>query len=153
MIGSIARTWSPILTALAVLLVHTALGPGVVHASCGDYVTVTVVGDGQPVRQHAPTAEVTTTGRGAPQTGSIRPSPCSRCPMVPGKAPCQGPWCSGSHAPLVPPVVNVQYIVDPCICRRVILALEQSAAPSCAADATARGIEWIDSIFHPPRVA
>jgi hypothetical protein len=105
----------------AILILLAALGwfaPSRVQATCGDYLTVgtavhhmpAISGRDVQMPAHAFTTDSfhsqTLDARNYVQT-PIPASPC-RCPADPGKAPCRGPLCSGSHSPLNVPPTTVE---------------------------------------------
>jgi hypothetical protein len=155
---------SRLAAALAVFLTLGWFAPSRALATCGDYIAMS----GQH-GQHSTQApefapEISTPGfhiaRELPQLLSeksvrhdpVRPSPCRQCPAAPGQAPCQGPWCSGSHSPLtVPPTTVESPRQDNAVCWSMPCLGDAEPITHAFLDEHAARIHHVLPIYHPPR--
>lgn len=134
------RFW--VFSALALGLAIQGLFAPQARASCGDYVTI-VRSDGSVSPHDMPQPP----GEQWPSSG-----PSSRSLVVPGKQPCQGPWCSGSHRPLTAPASTVEQARDHWACWWSAFLCDISAAlgSTCLVDEAGR-VHRVFPFFHPPR--
>jgi hypothetical protein len=134
--------------------------PSRAHASCGDYITMArdhdlsvvhgapqlVYDDNQVVPDALPHRL-----SGLAQHEPAQPLPCRKCPAAPGQAPCQGPWCSGSHVPMPAPPTTTASVLDPWTLGGSLEVLEQVPADrSLLAEQRGR-VHHVFPVFHPPR--
>jgi hypothetical protein len=149
--------------ALVALLTLGWFAPSRALATCGDYLTMRHHSD---TGQQIPALPVFDTGlptHGFPTDTELlrhelfrretsRPVPCQRCPTAPGEAPCQGPWCSGNHAPMPVPTAPVENSQDPWACWWFApLAAEGQQVHRAGLDAELNRVHHVFPIFHPPR--
>jgi hypothetical protein len=150
--------------ALAVLLILGWLIPSRALATCGDYLTM---------RHHADTGQPLFPAFGTGLSTQVlpadsellqmlqdigvrgettRPVPCQQCPASPGEAPCQGPWCSGSHAPMPVPTAPVETSQDTWACWwSAHQAAQGQQLHRTMLDADLNRVHHVFPIFHPPR--
>jgi hypothetical protein len=147
-------------------LALSLVAPSRVLATCGDYVTM-ARHQGVSVPQPAvsapemPAATVAadhelpqlTRGKGV-RLETSRPLPCRQCPATPGQAPCQGPWCSGSHSPLtVPATTAPSPREDSAVCDSLPRFGTSEPIAHAFLDDQAARIHHVLPIYHPPRSA
>jgi hypothetical protein len=156
---------------LAALLAMGWFAPSRALASCGDYVTITS-GHAPSAHHQAPASEPTRAplavfdesippadrqpmalrlGGTFVAREPVLPAPCRQCPLRPGNAPCQGPWCSGNHVPMSVPT-TVDNVEDHAACGEggEILGLGEQIGLQMLCDEQHR-VNHIFPIFHPPR--
>jgi hypothetical protein len=151
------RTWTAIAIALAA---SVWCAPSRALASCGDYITMT--------RDHGPfqapaAPQFVQNDSSRLETEFVRdvlgrlaqhvpaPSlPCQKCPVAPGQAPCQGPWCSGNHVPIPAPPTTVGPLQDAWACGFDVLAARTPVGVSLLAEQRGR-VHHVFPVFHPPR--
>jgi hypothetical protein len=157
-----ARTWVQYPAAtLAALLALGWCAPTRALASCGDHVTI-VRHRGDPLpngfyprtaANSLPTAreQLHLGNNERVRNETSRPVPCPQCPATPGQAPCEGPWCSGSHAPLPAPT-TVEHGQDHWACwwSALLFADAQRCAHNAIRDPLNR-THHVFPIYHPPR--
>ena len=142
---SAKRVWHVVAAAIAVLLAYTYFAPSAL-ASCGDYVTIVPHG---AMPTGSPAEPVTWDEQPAPRE---LPCPCERGPLERRDVPCQGPWCSGSHAPMTTPVSTPDQVRDSWACWWTAFVLDGATSfPHRATPPVAVGVERSEPIFHPPR--
>jgi hypothetical protein len=138
--------------------------PSRVLATCGDYLTMRHHSD---TAQQIPALPVFDTGLPTfptePELAQLlrhdlvrretsRPVPCQQCPAAPGEAPCQGPWCSGNHAPMPVPTAPVENSQDPWACWwSATQGAEGQQLHRIVLDAELNRVHHVFPIFHPPR--
>jgi hypothetical protein len=150
--------------ALAVLLILGWFAPSRALATCGDYLTMRHHGGTEQSQlplfangastQALPTdSELLQLLPHAPIRGeTTRPVPCQQCPASPGEAPCQGPWCSGSHAPMPVPTAPVETSQDSWACWwSAQQAAQGQQLHRTMLDADLNRVHHVFPIFHPPR--
>lgn len=158
------RPW--VQSAIAVLTALVAMGwcaPSRALATCGDYV-MSGHGATEP-HESAPLPVFDASSRPLdhealpPLLGSAftartlaKPAPCRQCPTSPGDAPCEGPWCSGSHQPMPVPPTTVDNVQDHWACWRSTTARDTGMQvglrmPNDRLDR----VHHVFPIFHPPR--
>jgi hypothetical protein len=142
------------------------VAPSRVLATCGDYVTMArhqVGSVPQPAVFEPETPKPTVavdrelpqmTGGKAVRLETSRPLPCRQCPATPGQAPCQGPWCSGSHRPLtVPTTTTPSPREDSAVCASMPRFGTSEPIAHAFLDDQAARIHHVLPIYHPPRSA
>ena len=124
-------------------LVWEQLAPSPAHLSCGGYVTIIPNGNGQDaggdgsLRPDAPPLKA---GRPLENQG------------VPGRTPCQGPWCSENHRPAPTPTTTIERAEE--AWASLWSAISPADADSCPLGADVGRYELRQHagfIFHPPR--
>jgi hypothetical protein len=150
-------------------LAAACVAPSRVQAACGDYLTMTP--HGGTLNSHGITNSMPRDfgmreyGVAAPQTAAVlardvaapAPVPCGQCPDgsgSPARVPCQGPWCSGSNAPLTPPTTVVETLQDPwgLCCSAALLNHADSISHAFLRGHSDR-VHHVFPIYHPPRRA
>jgi hypothetical protein len=162
-----ARSWAVTLGALVAALAVEGWFAPAAHATCGDYLAHPT--DGAHPRHTMPRQQPGTPdmpGQHAPAAvpfeasgeGDVpEPPPCRRCPHepgTPGKAPCEGPWCSDNHAPPPAPPTTIERTSDHWAC---LWSLLRPGTPDRVWLAFLREqsmrVHHVFPIYHPPRAA